>query len=66
MREDHDKGIAFADAWLDPFPKEIIRLDRVAVIENVFVAKRAEILHHFLHVAIIRAAVAQECTALRP
>ena len=61
VRQDHDKGIALADALLDPVPEELIRRDGVAVIEHVVVAKRAEILHHLLHVAVIRAAVADEC-----
>ena len=60
MRQDDDEGIAFADARLDPVPKKLIRRDGVAVIENLVVAKRVEILHHLLHVAVVRAAVADE------
>ncbi len=62
MREDYHKGVAIADALLDFVPEELIGCDGVAVIENsVFVvAERVEILHHLLHVAVIRAAVADE------
>ena len=60
MRQDHDKGIALADAFLDPVPEELVGCDGVAVIEDVVVAKRLEKLHDLLHIAVIRAAMADK------
>lgn len=60
VRQDDDERLGFADPLLDPRPEEFVRLNGVAVVEDVVVTQTTDELDELLHIPIIGAAMTDE------